>query len=408
MKLKRYQEEIYKLYTYYRIIPECCKKSNLYFFFKCKIEKIVNNWRIVEATSDKKVILFQDTRGFEEISNLLDKRYKVIHISCGCGLRTILCGHDNRLRYSVDKLIRQVTYVYRYNQYQKLERIVSEVQRQFLKYGVEIVVLTNDINPFERVIAIAARESGIPVFCIQHGYEAFNCGDIAYYGESSGKFITWGQYFKDEYVKHNIMNEQDIYVLGYPHLQLYEHEKGNSGNSIEGKEKSKKRSIMFIGTNWKAYNEDVTSTVYKLIYELSVICDNMNIVLQYRHHPLEAREELKKVFDNCNNLVISGEESLYIDMNKVDIVIGIESTVFLEANAMGKMTIKISDIVDSEWNMEELQIAYACPFSDVPDLIMAYYKNAISPKPYTEYCLYKNTNFFNDLCSLFECKEENQ
>lgn len=404
MEIEMYQEEIYKLYTFHGIKPKPCNRLGFYEALKFRLCEWANHHKVSTTKSSKKVVLFQDTRGFDEISDLLDQRYIVVHISHQYGLRDLLFHHDTKLKLSIGEIERKLLYIYSSHQYQDLSKLITKTRRQLRKMDVNTVLLTNDLNPFEKVITIAAREEEIPVFCIQHGTTAFFQEGIDYYGRSSGRYITWGQYFKDEYLKRQIMEEQNIFVLGYPHLQFYEYERSKKDDAKENdaKENNKERNVLFIGSLWPVYGEGIEEAVYELVYELSNLCDKIGATLRYRPHPLEKRENLNERFSDCGNLVISEEKNLYVDIETADLMIGIESTVFLEANAMGKMTIQISDVMDANWDMAGLDLTYVCKLSEVTDMVEAFYRKTLQAKPYTGYCLYKNPEFFRDLCDLID------
>ncbi len=84
--------------------------------------------------------------------------------------------------------------------------------------NVDLIVVTNDVVPFEKMLISVAEEYGIPTLSIQHGM--FSGEDYLYKPIKTTKMAIWGEITKKWLLK-NKEDENKIEVVGAPMLDKY-------------------------------------------------------------------------------------------------------------------------------------------------------------------------------------------
>lgn len=233
-------------------------------------------------------------------------------------------------------------YVYFYLKEKNIDylyQLVKKLEERLRILKPDYVVLWNDNFPIERAIVLVCKKLGIRTLEIQHG--AFQLSLLLTSGRMVDYFLVWGQYFKDMYVRENIREPEEIYILGYPYGI-------NKPKSREGE----RYTVCYLGQNVEAYRKEMIIIKLKTIDELDRVCKKLNINFVYRPHPRTKRELITK---NLPQVKLTPEnEKIFETIDKGDIFISFQSTSLIEAAMRSKVALQLMNYPLGSDNFEEL------------------------------------------------------
>jgi hypothetical protein len=215
-----------------------------------------------------------------------------------------------------------------------LEDILNHIQP-------DLIVLENDVYPFNRAVVLVAKKMNIPTVEIQHG---IYMSDFLPTGREVDYVFVWGQYFKDIYLKNKIKRPDQLKILGYP-FPINKYGSINKG----------KKLVTYFGQNFELYDKELFSIKIETIRNLKKICDNLNFDFIYRPHPGDNLGLLKPMLENIN--FTPSKETLQETIKKGDIFISFNSTTLIEANLHSKLSIQLKSY---DMPTEDLENLGAC------------------------------------------------
>lgn len=186
----------------------------------------------------------------------------------------------------------------------------------------KVIIITVGYSFNRMILCEVAKKKGIPVIELQHGeitktHIAYNYFQ-AYKNLAIPDYLfCYGELERKEEVKFPI-NKENIIPVGFPELERM---------SKKRKKEDYKIKIMFVS--------QVNQIIAQYAKSLDEILDSEKYEIIYKLHPKEYddwRERYGDIFENSSVKVVgSFKETIYEWLKKVDWVIGIYSTVLLEA-----------------------------------------------------------------------------
>ncbi|MEY8481176.1 hypothetical protein AALD74_04880 [Lachnospiraceae bacterium 48-21] len=204
--------------------------------------------------------------------------------------------------------------------------LIKEIKKLDDFFGdIDFLLFPDDLEPVFRVYLYAAKRHKIKSAVIQHGIFGEEIKDIKL-GSYSDYFLVWGDWFKN--ICKGVLGGTEVITLGYPYPI----------NRVE--------NILFIGQPRQGEGK------IKLIESLYQVCQEMKLQLTYRPHPAEDIAHLKNVLVKDVNLKFS-TCNLQQDIKDAKIVIGMSSTVLMEALLYGKYVIQV-DISNYQYDFSKV------------------------------------------------------
>jgi glycosyltransferase involved in cell wall biosynthesis len=219
---------------------------------------------------------------------------------------------------------------------------------------IDVVVVTNDIIPFERKVIKIARELGIKSLIIQHGYpnnlQIFQSIPIF-----ADRIAVWGELTKDFLIKGGA-EEEKIILTGSPQFDKYVIRKPGDKRKIFRKYNlplSIKNIILFTAQPFRHKDKfdydrltlDEQKEIFKNIFKIS---DEMDLFLIVKLHPSNELSYPKILdFISANNhkncVVFSHEQCELFDLIDIcDISITHNSTTAVESMILKKPVITVN------------------------------------------------------------------
>lgn len=225
--------------------------------------------------------------------------------------------------------------------------------------GKSHVFYQDEFYPEGRLISSAVKNSNnksIVTYGVQHGifYEAHTVYSITDYelnstGSRNGmpmpdKFIVWGSYFKNHFLKYNSISDDYVITAGNPKYCFFD-------KSVLTESVSERETLTILWCT--TLMVDAVRQYNSII--LPYLEKNSHIKVRMRCHPLV---DLKSYFNNVipdhirSNIEFSNTSSIYEDLQMCDAVLTSSgTTVFLDAMFMGKAVL---NHVNSDYYMGDL------------------------------------------------------
>lgn|GEM_PF-6785546 len=308
---------------------------------------IDRRWRFIEKLavhrSGKKKILFQNVK-YVSFMQAARKKYHVAMVVEGKKDRLFAMRHG--LEYLV------VTELYQYisdylesNDATFLRKLVEVVKQKLEVLQPDFVVFGLDLLPIDRALIIAAHELSIPTVVIQHGLQDINfplldCRACDY-------ILTWGQHFKDLWCQQDIVEPENIYILGYP----YAVPKNKKVSSLPQK------VLCYLGQDYERYNNDLWNVKLKTLQDLSLLCKKLGLTFLYSPHRGDNREQIAKHFPDM--LMTSKSQSLDQLLMQPYVFVSFSSTALLSAAIRSNITLQLRNYPIASENFQMLGVASA-------------------------------------------------
>jgi len=220
-----------------------------------------------------------------------------------------------------------------------LEISYSDLENVLKKIDPKIIILNHDFTSDTKLVALVARELGIPTVEIQHGI--YSDKKIVP-GKYADYVFVWGDYFKNLYLKSKMKQNREIKVLGYPYSIKEE-------NNLEYTKK-----IVYLGQNLELYGNSFFDTKKETLKQLNRFCIQLGFELVYRPHPSEDLNFLKM---NLPGVKFSPEgEKLEDAIKHYDIFIAFNSTALAEAVLNSKIGLQLKNYKIPADDFEKLGI----------------------------------------------------
>lgn len=236
-----------------------------------------------------------------------------------------------------------------------------------LKYlNPDVIILNDDHLPASRALAIVAKKLKIPTVVIQDGI--YQSNSFIPSGNYSDYVFVWGKYFKNLYLKNNIIESKKIKILGYP----YEIKK------IKPKKKSKDtKSVCYLGQNFEDYYKNLINIKINTIKELDYACKRIGLNFVFRPHP---QDNIKFLKSKLPEIEFSPKnESFISSLKKNDIFISFNSTSLVEAAIMSKLCIQLKNYPIPSDDFEKVGICKSFDsIENVSDFLNKISKNDLS------------------------------
>lgn len=205
-----------------------------------------------------------------------------------------------------------------------LENSFLDLETVLKKINPKIIILNHDFTTDTKLMALVAKELGIPLVEIQHGI----------YSDKKmvpGKYVdyvfVWGTYFKNLYLKSKLKRDSEIRVLGYPYS--IQQEKNIQYN----------KRVVYLGQNLELYGESFFNTKKNTLIKLKSLCSDLGLELIYRPHPSEDLNFLKLNLPGIK--FTPNGEKLEDTLINNDIFIAFNSTALTEAALNSKICIQL-------------------------------------------------------------------
>lgn len=310
-----------------RPLQATVKKYNKYRVPISFLDSFFSKLYLAKSQNNKKNILFLSIK-YPDI--ILEAKKQYCSGLLVQGRRDRLFAAKNFIGYiNINDLDQYVLAYLKGKNIKYLYQLVKEVEKKLIAAKPDYIVLCNDILPIERAIVLASKKLGIATIEIQHGM----------YTESSlpkstssvvDYLLVWGEHFKDLYVKSNIRKEEDVYILGYPHLI-----------KRESVARNKKYRVCYLGENFNTFNKSLLETELKTVNNISRICKNKALKFIFRPHPADDRELLEKRLPDIE--FTPKKEKLTETFKKTDVFISFISTSLPEAAMNSKISLQLAD-----------------------------------------------------------------
>lgn len=260
-----------------------------------------------------------------------------------------------------------------------IEKEIRRIRIRLKKFKCKFMLVPDDVEMLFRLYLYAARLENIKSATILHGIMG---EQKAIVGTYSDWMFLWGEHYKNYYdEKFNI--EKNI-VMGYPYYVKRDSE------IVENEKK-----VLFVG---QPLEED--KEVVKLVYK---VCEELGLELCYRFHPGEnKKKKIREEHIGLENMKYSSGE-LADELLEAGIVIGLVSTVLMEALIYGKASVQVDALKDKKLDVDFSDIGTVikvkCDYEAIKNVLSnvkrgAYYLNS-------NY-LYINENYFKDVADFID------
>jgi len=210
--------------------------------------------------------------------------------------------------------------------------------------NIDLIVVTNTVVPFEKMLIKVAKELGIPTLFVQHGM--LSGEDYIYRPINTTKIAVWGDITKNWLIK-NGEDKDKIIIVGAPMLDKYI---TNKVNSEDVKKRfhipSNKKVILFTaqpsldfskvyGIKGITPNKNTLEEEKETIRRLLKVTNKIGCFAIIKLHPIGAPDENEVLDyiknDNFKDYLIFKKESIQDLISASDIVLTHHSTTGLEA-----------------------------------------------------------------------------
>jgi hypothetical protein len=230
-----------------------------------------------------------------------------------------------------------------------LETSFLDLETVLKKINPKIIILNHDFTTDTKLMALVAKELGIPIVEIQHGI----------YSDKKmvpGKYVdyvfVWGTYFKNLYLKSKLKQDSEIRVLGYPYS--LQQEKPIQYN----------KRVVYLGQKLELYGESFFNTKKDTLNNLNSLCRDLGLELIYRPHPSEDLNFLKLNLPGVK--FTPNGETLEDTLKNNDIFLAFNSTALTEAALNSKISIQLKNYSIPVDDFEKLGICRS--FSKISEL----------------------------------------
>jgi len=227
--------------------------------------------------------------------------------------------------------------------FQNLKSIVKKI-------NPKLIILNHDFTTETRMIALVARELGVPTVEIQHGL--YSGKKKIFTGKYVDYVFVWGEFFKNLYLKSELKQGSAIKVLGYPY-PVIQH-KNNKYN----------KKVVYLGQTVELYGDSFFNTKKDTIKGLNVLCEELGFEFIYRQHPSENLDSLKSFLNGVR--FCPENEKLGETIKNNDIFISFNSTALIESALNSKMSVQLINYDIPTDDFEELGICRS--FTDLKEL----------------------------------------
>lgn len=262
----------------------------------------------------------------------------------------------------------------------RLEKIKRKLKRYLTKARPKLL-LTTSFRPthiFDIILYEAARECGIPVVFLEHGFLA---PPIIYeYGLRKHTILApkwfdfywfWNQKNSDTYTEIQQTGEERAFVLGYP-LKPFEQNAGK-----------RNMSVLFVGDRLIFDEEEEYHKYYNMVNDVYLICRKIGIPFKFKPHSPD------KEAGHISRYVLPEMEQVndfYGELRKNYIVIGSRTSALVEAGAIGNYVIQIAFdpeyikhyVWEHTWLVEDYD-------SELEPLVRTIMKGEVQPKKLSPY-----------------------
>lgn len=262
----------------------------------------------------------------------------------------------------------------------RLEKIKGKLKRYLTKARPRLL-LTTSFRPthiFDIILYEAARECGIPVVFLEHGFLA---APVIYeYGVRKHTILApkwfdffwfWNKKNSDTYTEIQQTGEERAFVLGYP-LKPFE-------KNIE----KRSMSILFAGDRLIFDEEEEYRKYYNMVNDVYLICRKIGIPFKFKPHSPDKEAE------HISRYVLPEMEQVnefYGELRKNYIVMGSRTSALVEAGAIGNYVIQIAFdpeyikhyVWEHTWLVEDYD-------SELEPLLRTIMKGEVQPKKLSPY-----------------------
>lgn len=257
----------------------------------------------------------------------------------------------------------------------RLEKIKRRLKK-YLRKANPRLLLTTSFRPthiFDMILYEAAKECGIPIVFIEHGFLA---NPIIYeYGWRKHTILApkwfdfywfWNEKNRKIYTEVQQTAEERSFVLGYP-LKPFEKYSGK-----------RNMSVLFAGDRLLFDEEEEYGKYYNMVNGVYLVCKRIGIPFKFKpHSPDKEAEHISRYLLP----EIEQASDFYGELRKNYIVMGSRTSALMEAGAIGNYVIQISFepeyIKHFVWEHTWLINDYD---SELEPLIRAIMKGEVQPK----------------------------
>ena len=202
--------------------------------------------------------------------------------------------------------------------FKNLESIVKKI-------NPKIIILSHDFTAETRLIALVARELGVPTVEIQHG--AYSGKDRVVSGNYVDYVFVWGKFFQNLYLNSESRQDRQIRILGYP-LPIRQDETTQYS-----------KRVVYLGQPLELYGDSYLERKKEIIGEINGICKDLGFELIYRKHLIEDLDWLKL---NLSGVKFTPKgETLEDTIRNNDIFISFNSTALIESALNSKISVQL-------------------------------------------------------------------
>ncbi|MGE4440997.1 MAG: hypothetical protein AB7D27_05865 [Desulfomicrobium sp.] len=348
-----------EIFNYY-----CINNSN--FLLSKKIPLLYEN---ITSSKISASFVYFSSQCFSAKYLFVGGKYRqLINISAADG-GVVLVGGWHHWLYAI--CMQNCSYFSYYGQLNSLYRSWNSISDKFIsvniditslqlrKWGIKVVVVTNDSLPLERMWIAAARQASIPSVCIQHGLFSSHAREI-----NDGKYADVICAY-DEWQSQILMETgaRKVSILGF-----YEDQK------LLRKTRRKRRKVCFLGQPWVDYYKDFSSGYMRYVELMVDFFERNQIDWCYKPHPSEmnSHEYVPGSLSRIKRM------SLHDAFRKFDVFISLSSTALLEASLAGRVAIQVRYESIFSDNMEKYGYSHSIDITQIDDVLFDLVSNSES------------------------------
>jgi len=302
---------------------------------------------------------FDDQRGCAKYLFVGAKYRQLINISASDGGVVVVGGWkhwlyalcvQNCIYFSYFKQLNALCKSWNERSDKYISATIEIISLQLKMMGTELVVVTNDSLPLERLWIAASRQASIPSVCVQHGLFSI-----------LGKEINDGKYADvicvyDDWQSQVLMETgaRKVSILGF-----YEDQKPLR------KTRRKRRKVCFLGQPWVDYYKNFSSNYIRYVKSLVDFFERNQIDWCYKPHPSEmnSSEYVPGSLSRIKRMPLQNA------LRKFDVFISLSSTALLEASLAGKVAIQVRDESIFSDNMEKYGYSHSIDIAQIDDVL---------------------------------------
>jgi hypothetical protein len=210
------------------------------------------------------------------------------------------------------------------------------INRSLRKYAPPLIIINSTKDPFNKLVALVAKENNIKTICIQHGLFSYSIPDEVNEDDVVDEYIAINENQRKIVSKKIIMNK--IKTLSTSELIT---------NIIY---KNKISKICLIGEDWERYGDRFKKqkiiNFYLDFYKLLKDQDMNDLQIYYKPHPSE-----QDLF-GIDKFIPQTD----VDLDQIDLFIGFSSTLLWDMVINEKICVQIysDEISDIDFNIEKI------------------------------------------------------